>query len=93
MSFFFGLANLRCLLDAGAVGRAVAALGAFRSRAIEFHELGVINLVAESTFDRAEISFMSVRRHLHAAVKAASEIVHEMLGKLGITTADKPIAD
>ena len=36
---------------------------------------------------------MPIRGHLHAAVKAAGEIIHEMLGIFGITTTDEPIAD
>ena len=55
-----GLAFDLGLLDARAIGRAVAALGAFRSRAVNLHKLRIIHVGAERAFNRFQIGFVAV---------------------------------
>ena len=45
------------------------------ARAVQFHELGVINIAAEGTFDYLKIGTVAVGRNLNPASKPFGEIV------------------
>ena len=80
------------LLDPGAFGRAVAARGAGR-RAIQFHELGVVDIGPEGAFHGLQIGPVAVAGELDAVGEAGRQIVDEPLGALAVPAADEPRSD
>jgi hypothetical protein len=72
-----GIALDSMLLNPDAFGRAVAALGALRRRAVNFVQDRVVNISAKRAFDRLKIWAMAVCRDLNAVDEARREIINE----------------
>jgi hypothetical protein len=88
-----GFARNGRLDRASAFGRAVAALGALRSRAVELYKHGVIDSATERGIDRIEICLVTVRCDLNARGEARREIIDKLIGRPAITSADMPARD
>ena len=76
-------------LNACAFGRAVTALEGVRRVAINFDELGIVNVSAKGTFNGLKISLVTVARKMDTVSEALGKIVDEPSGAIAITTANK----
>lgn len=84
------------LLGAGALGRAVALLGArapIGRLAVKLHQHGVVHGALKSSGDGIQVDAVAVRRELHPAIDPEPKIVHEEVGALGVAVADKVAHD
>src|SRR5450756_1172812 len=65
------------LAGTNTLGGAIATLGTFRNRAVQLHKLRIINVPAESAFNRFQICPVAVAGELHAVRQPVPQIVHE----------------
>ena len=73
------------------LGWAVACLtGWLRRLAVDFDELGVVDIRAEGVFDRLEIGAVSIGCELDAIGEARFEILHQEGGRDNGSIANKP---
>lgn len=84
-----GLAFDRGLLDASAIGGAVAPLRALRSSAVDLHELRIVDVGPERALDGFKVRLVPVAGELDAVRKTRRDVVHEPLRALTITAADE----
>src|SRR5436309_6054137 len=72
---------------------AIACFCARRWFSVNLHQLREINFSAKSIFDGDQISVMTICRELCAMSQTLLQIVHEMIGRVCMATANKPARD
>jgi hypothetical protein len=89
--FVVWIAGDVCFLAADAISRTVFLLCRIATRrAVQFHELGKVNIHSERALDGFQIRLQSVTRDLNAVQQTTGQFVHKVLRGIAVAAADKP---